>query len=180
VKWTATFGSKLDDSVAGVAIDGKGRVALAANAREVTRIGSAELVAAGPADGFVAYWTPAGTLAGRVLLGGRDFDGLRAIAAVGDRVVVGGFFSGNIVLGATTLTARGGDDSFVAALDGDRVVRAWAVSGEGREEVVALVAVPGGFAAAIAYTADALLDGAALPAPKDPLGGGAVLVRPFD
>lgn len=179
-KWTATFGSKLDDSVAGVAFDSKGRVAVAANARQVTRIGSAELVAAGPADGFVAYWTPAGTLVTSVLLGGNDFDGLRAIAAVGDRIVVGGFFSGQLQLGTTTLVAGGGDDAFVVALDGDRIVRSWPVSGDGREEVVALAAIPGGFVAGVAYTAKANVDGALLPAPRDPMSGAAVVVRPVE
>lgn len=180
VKWTATFGSKLDDSVAGVAFDSKGRVAVAANAREVTRIGSVELVAAGLADGFVAYWTPAGTLVTSVLLGGADFDGLRAIAAVGDRIVVGGFFSGELQLGTTSLVAGGGDDSFVVALDGDRVVRTWAIGGDGREEIVALAAIPSGFVAGVAYTAKANLDGALLPAPRDPMSGAAVLVRPVE
>ena len=57
-----------------------------------------------------------------MLVGGLDFDGLRAIAAVGDKVVAGGFFSGSIKLGERTLTAGGGDDSFVAAFDSNGTV----------------------------------------------------------
>jgi hypothetical protein len=113
-----------------------------------------------------------------VLVGGSDFDGLRAIAAVGDKVVVGGFFSGQLELGDRSLTAGGGDDSFIAAFDENgAVATAWQVGGEGREEITAVSAIAGGFVAGIAHTAAASVDGVALTAPKDPMRGGALIVR---
>jgi len=177
--WSATFGGKLAETVAGVAIDDAGRVAVAANAREVVHVGGADLVAQGLADGLVAWWSKDGTAGHAVLLGGPDFDGLRGITAVGERIIVGGFYSGAMRLGDRAITAGGGDDAFLAALDAHGgVVDRWEVSGTGREEVTALAAVPGGFIAGIAYTAEATVAGAAVPAPKDPLGGAAIVVRP--
>lgn len=180
-RWSATFGGKSDDSVAGVAIDGKGRVAVAASAREVVYVGGTDLIANGAADGLVAWWSADGTAGPAVLIGGSDVDGLRGIAAVGDRVVVAGVFSGSISLGDRALTAGGGDDAFFAALDGATIVEAWPVGGEGREEIVAIAPVTGGvraFVAGVTHTASANIDGASLPAPGDPMSGAAIVVRP--
>jgi hypothetical protein len=113
------------------------------------------------------------------LLGGTDFDGLRAIAAAGERVVVAGFYSGSLRLGDRALTAGGGDDAFLAELDASgSVVAAWPVGGEGREEVTSLAALPGGFIAGIAHTAAASVGDDRLPAPRDPPSGAAIVVRP--
>jgi hypothetical protein len=177
-RWAQTFGGKADDAVAGVAIDARGRIAVAATARETVHVGGADLVASGPADGLVAWWAPGGAAGPATLLGGVDFDGLRAITASGDHVLVAGFYSGALRLGARTLTAGGGDDAFVAELDASgSVVQAWPAGGDGREEITALAAVPGGFIAGIAHTAAATFGDAALPAPVDPLSGAAVVVR---
>ncbi len=178
-RWAQTFGGKADESVAGVAIDARGRIAVAATVRDTVHLGGADLVANGTADGLVAWWPPTGEPGPAVLIGGADFDGLRAIAAAGDHVVVGGFFSGALRLGDRALTAGGGDDAFLAELDASgNVVQAWPVGGEGREEVTALTAIPGGFVAGIAHTAAATVDRDALPAPRDPLSGAAIVVRP--
>jgi outer membrane protein assembly factor BamB len=176
--WAATFGGKLDDAVAGVAIDASGRVAVAATARDTIHLAGADLVARGAGDGLVAWWAPDGSAGHAVLIGGEDFDGLRAITAVGDRIVIGGFYSGTLELAGRSFTAGGGDDAFLAAVDDHgAVVDAWAVSGSGREEITALSAVPGGFIAGVAHTADATVDGDALPSPKDPMSGAAIVVR---
>jgi len=177
--WATTFGGKLAETVAGVAIDEAGRVAVAANAREVVHVGGIDLVAQGLADGLVAWWANDGTASHAILLGGPDFDGLRTITAVGERIIVGGFYSGAMRLGDRAIAAGGGDDAFLAALDArGAVVDRWEVGGVGREEVTALAAVPGGFIAGVAHTAAANVAGATLPAPKDPLGGAAIVVRP--
>jgi hypothetical protein len=178
-RWVQSFGGKADDAVAGAAIDARGRIAVAATAVDTVHIGGSELTATGPADGMVAWWGPGGTLLNAVLVGGPDFDGLRAIVPAGERVVVAGFYSGAIRLGGRALTAGGGDDAFVAALDlAGGVAQAWPAGGDGREEVTALAAIPGGFVAGVAHTARAVLDGVALPAPADPMSGAALLIRP--
>ena len=63
----------------------------------------------------VIWFQQGGARGPMILLGGPDFDGLRAITAVGDRFVVGGFFSGSMRLGDRVITAGGGDDAFLAA-----------------------------------------------------------------
>ena len=93
--------------------------------------------------------------------------------------MVAGFYSGSIRLGNRALTAGGGDDAFLAELDlAGTVAQAWPVGGEGREEITALAAIPGGFVAGVAHTAAAQLDGTALRAPADPMSGAAILIRP--
>lgn len=180
-RWLGTFGGKADDAVAGVAIDGAGRVVVAATARDTVRIGATELTASGTADGLVAWWDGRGGALSAVLVGGRDFDGLRAIVPAGERVVVAGFYSGAIQLGSTALTAGGGDDAFLAELDASgAIAQAWPVSGDGREEITALAAIPGGFVAGVAHTAGARVGTVALPAPTDPMSGAAIAVRPVD
>ncbi len=177
--WTSTFGGTSSDSVAGVAIDDTGRVAVAATARDVVTIGAEELEARGAADGLLAWWSPTGQPGRAVLLGGTDFDGLRTVVSSGSRTVVGGFFSGELDLGTDHLRADGGDGAFIAAFDraGD-LVDAWNIAGPGREEIVSLAALPGGFVAGVAHTAGLALEDAAVGSPEDPLEGAAVIARP--
>lgn len=180
-KWAASFGGKRDDAVAGVAIDAGGRVAVAGTVRETAHVGGAELVAQGDADGVVGWWSPGGASLHAVLIGGGDFDGLRAITAVGDRIIVAGFFSGAMRLGDRQVAAGGGDDAFVAAFDtGGAILDSWQVGGPGREEVTSLATVPGGFIAGVAHTAAANIAGAELPAHSDPMSGAAIIVRPVN
>ena len=75
------------------------------------------------------------------------------------------------------LEAGGGDDAFVAIVDGGRAAAALQASGAGREEIAALSAVPGGFIAGITHSTSASVDGAALPAPADPMTGAALVGR---
>ncbi len=177
-RWQTTLGGRGDDALAGVAIAAQNRVIVAASGKEVIHVGSAQLVTQGESDGVVAWFGDDGEKGAAVLVGGMDFDGLRAITAVGDKVVVGGFFSGSIKLAERTLTAGGGDDAFLAALDANgTVATVWHVGGEGREEITSLSSVPGGFVAGVAHTANANVEGAQLAAPKDPMAGGALIVR---
>lgn len=178
-KWVQAFGGKADDAVAGVAIDSAGRVAVAATIRETIRLDGKDLSARGDADGLVAWFSPSGEPGATALLGGTGFDGLRAIVAVEDRVVVGGFFHGTLGLGKVALDSGNGDDSFFAVVDASGGIgNAWHAGGPGREEITALSAVPGGFLAGIAHTAGLTIDGDKLPAPADPASGAAVVGRP--
>ncbi|MEO8701057.1 MAG: hypothetical protein ABI867_13495 [Kofleriaceae bacterium] len=176
--WASHFGGALDDAVAGIAIDGKGRIAVASTAREKLRINLADITAQGPADGLVTYFAKDGTPGPTVVLAGPDFDGIRAITATADRMVVAGFYTGSVVVGRQPLTSTGGDDAYLAALDGGTVTKVWPIAGAGREEITALAPIPGGFIAGLAHTATASIDGTALPAPAEPLSGAALIVRP--
>ena len=177
-KWAATFGGRADDTVAGVTIDARGNVVVAGSAREVVHVGSAQLVTQGEGDGVLVWFNERGEPGAAVLVGGLDFDGLRDITSTGDKVIAGGFFSGSIKLGDRTLTAGGGDDSFIAAFDHNgTVATVWHVGGDGREEITALATVPGGFIAGVAHTAAAAVESTQLAAPTDPMHGGALVVR---
>jgi len=178
-KWVQAFGGKADDAVAGIAIDSAGRVAVAATIRETIRLDGKDITARGDADGLVAWFSPNGEPGASALVGGTGFDGLRAIVAVGDRVVVGGFFHGALGLGKVALDSANGDDSFFAVVDASGGIgNAWHVGGPGREEITALSAVPGGFIAGIAHTAGLTIDRDQVPAPTDPASGAAVIGRP--
>ncbi|HUJ58394.1 MAG TPA: hypothetical protein VLX92_07875 [Kofleriaceae bacterium] len=176
--WAATLGSKANDVVAGVAIDSRERVAVGATVRDVVHVGSADLVAQGAADGLVAWLSPEGEKGPAQLIGGLDFDGLAAVCAVDDRVVVGGFFSGRMNLAGRQMSAGGGDDAFLAAIDErGEIVAGWQVGGDGREEITGLSPIPGGFVAGVAHTANVRIDDVTLPAPADPMTGAAIVVR---
>ncbi|HEY4056459.1 MAG TPA: hypothetical protein VGM39_07610 [Kofleriaceae bacterium] len=178
-EWSQTFGGLGLEEVAGVAIDDEHHVAVAATVRGDLTVSGRAFTTAGPADGLVAWWNKDGSAHNAVLLGGADFDGLRAITAVGSRVVVGGFYSGSMRLGGDAISADGGDDAFLAALDASgRVVTTWPASGPGREELVTLSSLPGGFLVGAAYTASANIAGAQVKAPSDPLSGAAIAIRP--
>jgi hypothetical protein len=179
-RWSASFGSRADDAVAGVAMTGDGLVAVAASVRDTVQVGSSSHITRGASDGLVAFYADDGELSTSVLVGGGDFDGLRSIASLHDHVVIGGFFSGTIKLADREMTAGGGDDSFLAVLDGNgTVATAWHVGGAGREEITAVSAVPGGFVAGVAHTASLAIDTATLPAPADPASGAAIVLRGF-
>jgi len=189
VAWVHRFASPAEDAVAGIAVTVGGAVAVAATVRgpvqvsdaagTVTAAGVNDFSGHGSADGLIATWDAAGHLRSSVLVGGADYDGLRGIAAVGDQLVAGGWFSGRITLGGETFVAGGGDDAFLVVLDSQAaVVRGIAVTGDGREDVTAVAAAPGGWAAAIAHTTAARIGDAALPAPADPLGGVAIVFAP--
>jgi hypothetical protein len=150
--WSTTYGSKLDDAVAGVAFDASGHVVVAGTARDVVQIGAQQLTVKGT-QAIVA--TLSRDEATAQLL---TADGASAIAASRGSIVIGGYT---------------GTDAVLVALDGAH----WTIGGPGREEVTALSSIPGGFVAALAHTAAVTVDGTALPAPADPLTGGALLVR---
>lgn len=176
--WSQTFGGKLLESVAGVAIDAAGKVVVAANSTGELHVGGLDFIAQGASDGVLSWWNADGSPHHAILVGGLDFDGLRAIVAAGSSVVVGGFYSGSMSLGARALTAGGGDDAFLAAYDPNGAVTdAWIVGGPGREEVTSLAPIRGGFVAGVAYTAAASLAGANVAAPADPMSGAALIVR---
>ncbi|MEO8554746.1 MAG: hypothetical protein ABI678_32435 [Kofleriaceae bacterium] len=178
-RWSTTFGGKLADSVAGVAIDARQRVAVAATVRDTIKLDGRDLGTRGAADGLVAWFSPGGEAGAAILIGGTEFDGLRALAAVDDRVVVGGFFHGALALGKRALDSNGGDDGFLAVVNASgEIETSWHLAGAGREEVTALSAVPGGFVAGVAHSAELVVDDAKLPAPADPASGGAVIGRP--
>jgi hypothetical protein len=176
-RWTAVLGGDGEDAVVGAAIDARGRIAVAAQLRGTARVHGRELRAEGDGDALVAWWDPHGAAGPVLRVGGSGPDSAAAIAASGDRVVLGVVFRGALRAGGLTLQSAGSDDAAAIALDGGAVSGVWHAAGPGREEVVALAGAPGGFAWAIAHTAGARVDADSIAPPADPLAGGAVIVR---
>ncbi|HEU0029317.1 MAG TPA: hypothetical protein VFQ53_01705 [Kofleriaceae bacterium] len=177
LEWAVSFGGRLPDSVAGIAIDGKGRIAVAATVRDAVKIAGAELAVHGSSDGIVVFFSKDGQPGTKLVLGGFEFDGTSAIAAAGDQIVVGGFYAGQLQLGERALRADGGDDAYLVALDGGRITHVWPVAGPGREDITAIASVPGGFVAGVGHTAGVQIDGQPLASPKDPMSGGGLVIR---
>lgn len=175
IAWHRTFGGAREDLAADVAISDAGEVAVVGMARGDTATGAVTLATQGPADGYLARWAPDGSSRGAARLGGPDHDGATAVLALGERFVVGGFFTGSADDGhGATVHARGGDDAFVAVVDrGVPTVRA--LSGDGREQVTSLARAGDGVVMAIAHTAGFTAFGATVAAPADPLGGATLL-----
>lgn len=178
-RWQTTFGGKLADSVAGVAIDSKQRVAVAATVRDTIKLDGRDLATRGAADGLVAWFSPGGEAGAATLIGGTEFDGLRAITAVDDRVVVGGFFHGALALGKRPIDSNNSDDGFLAVVNASgQIETSWHLAGPGREELTSVSSIPGGFIAGVAHSADLLIDDQKLAAPTDPASGAAIIGRP--
>ena len=178
LRWSQTFGGAADEAIAGVAIDAAHRVVVAATIRDTVHLGGADHVARGPSSGLVAWFAPDGGTAAAIVVGGDDLASLRAITAIGEHVVVAGVYRGALRLGDQALDASRGEDAFFAELaPGGGVVRAWPIRGDGREEITALAALPGGFLAGVAHTAGARIDDDRLASPADPMSGAALVLR---
>ena len=135
------------------------------------------LEAQGQADGYLARWSAAGDAQGALRLGGPDYDGASQVVALGELLIVGGFFTGTAELGGVPLTARGGDDAMLVTVR-DGIPSATAISGDGREEIVSLVRAGEGVALGIAHTAGFAAWNVSAAPPADPLGGVTVVLVP--
>lgn len=177
LQWTRVFGSTREDLVADLALTDSGEVAVVGTARGELATGDVTLTTEGLGDGYVARWAADGAPLGATRLGGPDYDGATRVLALGERLVIAGFFTGSADLGGPVLTARGADDAMLVTLDRG-VPSAVAISGDGREEVIGLVRAGDALAAAIAHTAGFSAWGLVAPPPADALGGAALVTAP--
>lgn len=176
--WTRGFGGAQDDLAADVAITEAGDLAVVGTARSELSVGDSTFTVSGVADGYLARWSADGTARGATLLGGIDYDATSELVAIGERLIIGGFFSGSIDLGGTW-TARGGDDAMLIVVEPGATPRMIPVGGEGREEIVSLAATPGGgVVMGVSHTAGFGALGLQAASPRDAMGGAAVVVAP--
>jgi outer membrane protein assembly factor BamB len=129
LRWAQTFspGNENQPMVAGVAIDARGRIAVAANVRGTVHTGGARLSTLSPISGLVAWWLPGGVPGPAIMIGApgeaSSWNRLRTIAAVGDRIVVAGAFAGSLPVGDSAIGTSGGCElhsaGFSATLDAD-------------------------------------------------------------
>lgn len=176
--WLRTFGGSKEDLAADVAITEAGDLAVAGMARSELTVGDSTFTVNGVADGYLARWAADGTPRGALLFGGIDYDATTELVALGERLIVGGFFSGSIDLGGMW-TARGGDDAMLIVVEPAGAARMIPVGGDGREEIVSLAATAGGgVVMGVSHTAGFVALGLQADLPRDAMGGAAVVIVP--
>lgn len=179
-RWSQTFGGPGAEFVAGVAINASHGVAVATTIADRVRVGTSEVAPRGATAGLVVLASPGGQLGPIALVNASGGLRLASIAAVGDRVVVGGVFTGTFTAGETSVTAIGNDDAFLASVTSTgNLEGVWHLAGQGREEVVSVTAVPGGFLAGVAYSGEVAIGPDRLAAPVPPATGAAIVMRPM-
>jgi len=138
------------DVIRAMRLDGAGNIVVAGTFTGITTLGGATLTSLGGTDGFVAKYTPAGTLLWARGFGGTQNEQVTDLALDGSgNVYVGGGFEGTAGFDLTgsgfVLTSAGGEDGFITRYSADGTL-GWAVryGGTGLDEVSALTVDPGG------------------------------------
>ena len=132
------------DVIRAMRLDPSGNIVVAGTFTGVSPLGGATLTSRGGTDGFVAKYSPTGTL-----LWARGFGGTQEervtdlVVDLSGNVYVGGGFEGtagfDLTGNAVVLTSTGGEDGFITRFSADGTV-GWAVrfGGSGLDEVSAL------------------------------------------
>jgi hypothetical protein len=130
--WTRKAGGNSDDYSFALAIDSATNLYLAGNLYSTNAtFGSLSLTNAGSHDIFIAKYNSAGTAQWVKRAGGNGADSAYALAldAGGNCHLTGLFASTNAAFGSTVLTNSGGNDLFVAQIDGDPPTLSYARAG---------------------------------------------------
>ncbi|NOT06871.1 MAG: hypothetical protein HOP28_01570 [Gemmatimonadales bacterium] len=132
--WARRFGGSTDDDLADLAVDAAGNVYAAgafAGSADATPAAGAAIVSDGAqADGFALSFDALGQVRWAFPIGGPDLDAATAVAVLASQhIVVGGTFRGtaDFLPGptASSLTAFGGGDTFLASYTAAAALR-WA------------------------------------------------------
>ena len=124
--WAKKIGSSSSDGGYAIRGDAAGNTVVGGAYRGSTNLGGTTLSSAGGADGYIAKYSPTGTLLwGRTVGGNSDdfVDGL-TIDANGD-VIVAGRFTGTAGFGGTSLVASGPSDMVIAKYSGANGAHLW-------------------------------------------------------
>lgn len=144
-EWAQRIGGATPEYAYAIAVSGTG-VYVAGQFIGKCSVGPVTLTSAGGWDVFVAKLTTTGQVAWAQRGGGTGSDEVKCLAVEGDAVYVGGQFAGSATYGASSLTAAGDNDGFVAKLTdaGTSAAFAWAQQvGGAADDVVNAVAVQG-------------------------------------
>lgn len=143
------IGGTGNDVIRTMRVDPAGNILVAGTFTGVSPLGGSTLTSLGGTDGFVAKYTPAGTLVWARGFGGTGAELVTDLAIdQSGNVYVGGGFEGTAGFDLTgtsvVLTSAGGEDGFITRYSADGAL-GWAVrfGGSGLDEVSAL-AVDGG------------------------------------
>lgn len=116
--WNLILGGAQADQAGGVAVDSAGNVYVVGAFSGSMTVSGFTLTSAGGTDAFIAKFDPQGAGVWAQSFGDGANQGATAVAIdAQDNVIVGGYFSGNIVFGGSTYTANG-QDAFVAKIGG--------------------------------------------------------------
>jgi hypothetical protein len=96
---------------------------------------SYNLTSAGQGDIFAVKLDSAGNFVWAQRAGGSALDQSRGVAVASNGVYLTGYFAGTADFGSTNLTSAGGTDNFVAKLDVDTGIVAWAKAAAGAGDV---------------------------------------------
>ncbi len=103
----------------GVALDPFDNVLIAGGFFDTDTLNGASFISAGGGDAFIAKLTPLGALASKNVFGDAGNQTATGIASdSAGNIFVTGTYAGKISLGTTSVTSAGGDDIFVARIDG--------------------------------------------------------------
>ncbi len=114
------MGGEFADRAAAVAVGPQGSAFVAGSFRGTASFGATSLTSSGDLDGFIARYTPEGTLKWVKNLGSSGADQASAVAADSNgNVYVAGSFSGTVNFGSSSLTSNGAEDIFLVKYDAD-------------------------------------------------------------
>ncbi len=134
LRWSRSFGGDGFDEGIAVAADAHGSVYLGATFDKTIDFGGGPLTSKGSTDVALVKLTSFGKLSWAIRFGGALGDApSKVVADSKGNVHVVGHFSGEMTIGATTLTSAGGADLFLASFDSSGKAR-WAKSFGGPED----------------------------------------------
>jgi len=117
-RWGMRVGGASWDTSAGLALSPTGDIFIGGDFSGEITLGAETLTSAGGTDGLLVRISNAGVPAWAHRYGGSSDDRVYDVAMAGkDALVVGGYFRESMLVGATTLTAKGNRDGFIAAVD---------------------------------------------------------------
>lgn len=129
--WAKQFGSNGGEYPSELATDNSGNIYMSGHFTSSFMVGSNQLVNGGGYDVFLIKFDSSGTPAWSKRAGGTGNENATFIGVNdGNEVVMGGRFTGNTTLGATTATSAGDYDFFVAKFDNSGNI-SWAKTGGG-------------------------------------------------
>src|SRR5262249_10002822 len=107
------------DQANALAVDAAGNVTVGGQLGGAAAFSGTALAGPGGYDGFVARYTPAGSLGWARAFGGAgpDQPAAPAVDPAGDPLVVGSLYGGSASFGALTVAGAGGYDAYAAKLD---------------------------------------------------------------
>jgi hypothetical protein len=117
--WSQRFGDDTFDTAVDVAVDSTGNVIVTGYFHRTINFGGNVLTSSGETDLYLAKFDPSGTHIWSVKFGDVGYDYVSGVACdrLGNVVITGFYYSGDVDFGGGVLTNAGGVDMFIAKFD---------------------------------------------------------------